>query len=69
MFKVILGLVFKFAMLFLVAGVLTWLYGVFNNSPFFIFLVIVIGSAAYDRQSKEIQRLHERILKLEGFNR
>lgn len=67
MFKVVCVLLFKFIMLFVVAGILTWLYGVFGSNPFFIFFVIIISGVAVDRQAKQIKYLQERVSKLEGF--
>lgn len=69
MFKVICLMLLKLFMIFVVAGLLNWLYGFFSESSFFIFLIIVISSIGYSEQQKKIQSLHERLLKTEGFNR
>lgn len=69
MLKATFSFIFSVVVLIIAAVLLTWLYEAFNRSPFFIFLILIITAGAYSKQSQQIQKLHERIMKLEGFER
>lgn len=69
MIKIIFSWLVNIIVLLALAGVLTWLHGVLGSSPFFIFFIILASGWSYTSQQKQIQKLHERILRLEGFER
>ena len=64
--KIFLSYVLGVILLYITALGLNWIFIALNGSTVFIFFVILVSAGIYTTKSKEIQRLHERILKLEG---
>lgn len=66
--KIFLSYVLGVILLYITALVLNWIFIALNGNTVFIFFVILVSAGIYTTKTKEIQRLHERILKLEGYD-